>query len=268
MSNTRKIIHKDPEYRKLQSKRRKEYLAAHPEALDSISGENSSNRRPEVRKKISESMKRYRAENPDANPAKRLSVRKKISDSVKLYHTTHPDFRYSVQNPERAKKCSNSLKLYYSMHSGPINSGYGKGGHVERFYDRKVVWLRSSYEIRFAGILSSLKIEWEYEKHFHIESLNTTYRPDFYLYKYDLLIEVKGWWWPGSKQKIIEFNNQYPNSNLIILYKNDLELLEYELFCYAPIDLRMFGINIVDQIALWNEEKLKNQVNETSDQKL
>lgn len=262
MSNTHKIINKDPEYRKLQSKKRKEYLAVHPEALDRISGENSSNRRPEVRKKISLSMKRYRAENPDKNPAKRLSVRKNISDSLKLYYRTHPDFQNSMKTPEHAKKCSDSLKLYYLTHSGPISSGYGKGGHVNRFYDGKVVWLRSSYEIRFTGILSSLKIKWEYEKSFHIESLNTTYRPDFYLPEYDLLIEVKGWWWPGSKQKIIEFNKQYPNNNLIIIYENDLELLEYELFCSAPIDLYRFGITIADQIALWNEEKLKNQVDE------
>lgn len=121
---------------------------------------------------------------------------------------------------ERCQSCATKyhLKVHKHPNFGKIfkNSGWrGKGSYY------KNIWMRSSYEIKYAEYLDKNKIKWQYEsKAFDLG--RTTYRPDFYLPEQDLWIEVKGWFTKKSKQKINLFKKLYPKINLKILQKNEL----------------------------------------------
>lgn len=98
-------------------------------------------------------------------------------------------------------------------------------GERKPFY-RKVKYkktvLRSYYELSFAQWLTLSGYKWEYEpKRFNLGK--TTYTPDFYLLKFNLYVEIKGWARTIFKKKIKLFKKLYPNINYKILYKKDLE---------------------------------------------
>jgi len=80
---------------------------------------------------------------------------------------------------------------------------------------------RSSWEVKFAVYLDGLGIKWEYEPESFKLSSGISYIPDFYLSKYDLWIELKGFSSFDGKQKMDLFEKEY-NKKLIILYKDDL----------------------------------------------
>jgi len=89
------------------------------------------------------------------------------------------------------------------------------------------VYMRSSYEQRFAAVLDSLGLEWEYEpKHFAVLNHTKTYLPDFFIPKLELYVEVKGWWRDDAKEKFDAWTAEYPQLNRVIIDKPMLELLE------------------------------------------
>ena len=230
----------------------------------------------ETRKKRSASLKRHYKEHPE--------VRIKRSASLKQAHKERPEWgrkaselfltnnpmKYSLyrqkvsakkiewwQNPDNRQLMSDLIKLDRLNRSNGAGTGSnrGKGAYVfDHRFNKK--WLRSSLEIRYSGILNSLHEKWDYEiKSFKIDSINCSYRPDFYLPDKDVWIEVKGWFDDTSKTKMIEFYKQYSNYNFLIVYVDHIKLLEHELGCYVPINLLDFGITIRDQILMWNKEE-------------
>jgi len=99
------------------------------------------------------------------------------------------------------------------------NSGWrGKGEYY------KGIWLRSSYEVKYAKYLDKNNIKWQYEpKTFDLG--NTTYTPDFHLLEKNTYIEIKGWFTDKAKNKIEIFKALYPNVDLIIFNKEKLKSL-------------------------------------------
>ena len=90
---------------------------------------------------------------------------------------------------------------------------HGRGSWYE-CKDGSKVWMRSSWEVRFAKYLDDNNIDWLYEiKKFPIHYLDKdgTYTPDFYLIKENKYIEIKGWWRDDAKVKYDSFQEQYPN---------------------------------------------------------
>lgn len=172
-------------------------------------GENNPmNRCPEVRE---EAARRFRSpENREKVTAalNRPEVLKKLSDS-----------KLGDKNP--MKLLENRIKI--SGRPAHDGSGRGKGSYFNK-KDGDIVWLRSTYETRFATILDHLNIEWKYEV--PISLYNTIWHPDFYLPTEDLFIEVKGWITADAKKKLFLVNDIYPNINLIIVELCDIELLE------------------------------------------
>ena len=85
-------------------------------------------------------------------------------------------------------------------------------------------WMRSSWEIVFAKFLDLSGYKWLYEpKAFDLGE--TTYTPDFYIPEWDLYIEIKGWWRDDAKIKFNAFKKKYPNKNIKVLRKKDLQEL-------------------------------------------
>jgi len=94
------------------------------------------------------------------------------------------------------------------------------------------VWLRSSYEYLYAKYLDENKIDWRFEERQYLLSSGASYRPDFFVYENDKLIEI------------IEVKSMYFCTSQERLDKAKLAAIEYEL-----------NIKFVTQIEL---EKLCN----------
>jgi len=91
------------------------------------------------------------------------------------------------------------------------------------------IWMRSSWELKYAQYLDSNNIEWEYEyKHFDlvVNNKEVSYTPDFYLIKENKYIEIKGYWRDDAKDKFDSFKEQYPNICIDLLMKKELKELK------------------------------------------
>lgn len=115
---------------------------------------------------------------------------------------------------------------------GKFNPNFGKPPKHGKGQYYKNIYMRSSYEIKFAKYLDKSGIKWYYEpKYFELKLDNkiTTYTPDFFLPKTKEYIEIKGWWRHNSKEKFLQFKKQYPKVMIKVLeYKEliDLKILK------------------------------------------
>ena len=48
-----------------------------------------------------------------------------------------------------------------------------------------------------------------------------SYTPDFYLLDYDILVEVKGFWWGDDKEKMRIVLETHPDKNIVIVEKDE-----------------------------------------------
>lgn len=120
---------------------------------------------------------------------------------------------------QRCKSCAQKGKR--SHRYGKI-SYHGKGGWY------KDIWMRSSYEIKYAKYLDEQNIFWEYEpKTFDLG--DETYTPDFYLPSRDLWVEVKGYWRKDAKRKFNKFKEQYPELQIVVVDKSYFQLIGVEV---------------------------------------
>lgn len=103
--------------------------------------------------------------------------------------------------------------------------------------DESKVWMRSSWEIKYAKHLDMIGTSWIYEpKAFEItyfceinkEKKQGTYRPDFLLDNGNW-VEVKGFWRKNAKPKFEAFKAQYPDEKITLLMKPELLALGIEL---------------------------------------
>ncbi len=137
-----------------------------------------------------------------------------------------------------SKKTKNLMPLSRKgKFTGKNNPMYGKPsphGKGEWFTkeDGTKVWMRSSWEIKFAKYLNKHKIGWLYEfKVFPITYLyegkmkEGNYLPDFYLPIFDKYVEVKGYWRDKSKFKFEAFKEQYPNEKIQLVMKEEMKEL-------------------------------------------
>ena len=90
-------------------------------------------------------------------------------------------------------------------------------------------YVRSSWEANIARILKFLDLEYKYEpKLFSIRdgSVSKFYRPDFYIPIIDVYVEVKGYVYIGSMEKIILFKEQYPEKQLFLVLRDEYYFLK------------------------------------------
>lgn len=117
------------------------------------------------------------------------------------------------------------------------------GGWYFNESKQKNVWLRSSWEYAYARYLDDRKIDWDCEVRSYLLIDGHYYRPDFFIYENDRLIEVieiKSTWSNGSLERIEKFDafkKEYPQINsrligqelfLIVDKKQSQALLEWK----------------------------------------
>jgi hypothetical protein len=108
---------------------------------------------------------------------------------------------------------------------GIKNGMWGKVARHSKGQYYKNVYMRSSYEIRFAKCCDKNNIKWLYEpKVFDLYEF--TYTPDFYLPERDLYIEVKGYWREDAIIKFDLFKKLCKSKNIQVIDKKLLSDLE------------------------------------------
>jgi hypothetical protein len=162
--------------------------------------------------------------------------------------------RSGEKSPNFGKPMSDETKLKLSLvpnrpsgkdhymygKPSPPRSGRGNGSYFE-LSSGSIIWLKSTYETRFAIALTQLDILWEYEtKSFELYNISP-YHPDFYLPEYNLWIEVKGYLNDKAKEKLNQFTIKYPNEKLRMVYDNDIKIIEYCIENNILVDINNIG---------------------------
>jgi hypothetical protein len=89
------------------------------------------------------------------------------------------------------------------------------------------VWMKSSYEERFAKALDAAGVTWQYEsKSFLLRALDRVYTPDFYIPALGLFVEVKGWWRDDAYEKFKACVLENPDTKFALVMGDDLESFE------------------------------------------
>jgi hypothetical protein len=97
------------------------------------------------------------------------------------------------------------------------------GDYKRRNFELNGYRFKSGFEFLYAEHLTSLGIKWSYEtKTFPLG--NTSYTPDFFLEETNEYVEVNGYFWPKSKEKVIKLEKDYGIKVKIILMADILKI--------------------------------------------
>lgn len=133
-------------------------------------------------------------------------TKKKLSKSHKILFS---NMSYEEKH-ERAMKSVITKRKYGGFKTTCNSYSRCKGGYRNDLNQ----YFRSAWEANIARLLNYYNIEWIYEsKRFNFDKEYhkvISYQPDFYLPKYDIWIEVKGWMDDKSKKRLELFEKYFP----------------------------------------------------------
>lgn len=156
---------------------------------------------------------------------KALSKKHRTSLSISLTKNPKNTGKAASEEAEilRKGKIRNSMKRH--PNGGGLREGSGRG--EKSWYESPIagkIYLRSSYELRFAKILDLQKKQWSQNTEgfeYFWEGKTHRYYPDFYLHKEECFVEVKGFKTKKDEEKWKQF--PFP---LQIVFLEDIEKLE------------------------------------------
>lgn len=125
-----------------------------------------------------------------------------------------------------AKKSKETRRQNLLSGKTTYNVPHGKRGEVDG------IWMRSTYETRFANALNASSIAWNYEPKWFELSNGKLYLPDFYIPSLDAYFEIKGWWRDDAKEKFDAFVNEYPGMRYAVVGLPQLKALEKKEITY------------------------------------
>jgi hypothetical protein len=144
--------------------------------------------------------------------------------------------RLKLSNASKGRKLSNEVKEKLSLIRSKIIEEQGKGGFKNiKWYkifniEKEEFILRGTWELKIANLLNDNNILWIRKIYLNYidNKIKRTYCPDFYLPKYNLYLEVKGYFSIKDKDKMNKVikNNKI---NLVIInskmINNEKEIL-------------------------------------------
>lgn len=160
----------------------------------------------------------------DENSKAKMKL-KRIGKKPSLGHSPNEKQRENIGNGVKKAFIANpNIRKIQLFH----NFSHKRFPYIDK--DGQIIYMRSSWEIKYAKHLDGNDVVWFYElKGFSLE-LSHTYFPDFYLPKTNTWIEIKGFFAPGAKEKIESFQKMYPSEKLIILRGDDLKRLGLDIY--------------------------------------
>lgn len=119
----------------------------------------------------------------------------------------------------RSQRVKGKKNPFYAWTDNKKYSHLGRVRGKQGYYNG--VWLRSSWEFTYAKYLDKKNIKWKYEEQLFKFKDNTTYKPDFFIYKngqLDRIVEVKCLRQPGTRiEKVKKFWKEYPKIKLELI---------------------------------------------------
>jgi hypothetical protein len=150
--------------------------------------------------------------------------------------TKEADFRVL----KNSISCSKTLKeqvekgLYIPRRMGQLardrlseKQSLNNSGGKCKWYNVNGVKVQGSWERDIALKLSEMQIEWVKPKtnkfifKYKINNKTKSYSPDFYLPKFDVYLEIKGYWWGNDRVKMKLIKEQYPTKKIVIIEKEE-----------------------------------------------
>jgi len=222
--------------------------------------ENGTKQKEKSKKKISESLKgknkgkipwnkglTKEADDRIKNYAKKISkgntgkirsqdVKNRISNTL----TGRKISKEIIQKMSKALKGKNKGKIPWNK-GKKMNKEYCrihaeaslKSAHKNKndFYRKDLGHrCRSKIEANFARFLKWLEVEYIYEYKTFILKDGRYYTPDFYLSQLDMYIELKGYMYRDSENRIKIFKESYPNIKFNLLMQNSKEWKSVEKY--------------------------------------
>lgn len=148
----------------------------------------------------------------------RADVREPMLEAIRAAHRT-PQYRDAAKQRGREAFLRDPTRFLRSYASR-------QRGHYTKL-DGTSVYLRSSYERRFAELLDARQIEWLYEpRMFALTELDCSYVPDFYIVHLDRFIEVKGHFYADALEKWHAFLTEHRGVKISLVKHDVLTKLE------------------------------------------
>ncbi len=117
---------------------------------------------------------------------------------------------------ERIRKISEKLSI--NNKGGRAKWYEVAGQNVQGTWERDIAMKFEQLNIRWIKLKTN-KDTLKYE----MNGQTRSYTPDFYLPDYDMIIEVKGFWWGDDKEKMKIVLDTYPDKNIVIVEKEEYE---------------------------------------------
>lgn len=173
------------------------------------------------------------------------SIGRKIFIEMERHMIPLNYFFYSWDKQKESKMLSD---FYGYLQPSPFWGLFGYRGKRDRSNDSRInhsgyrvdldCAFRSSWEANIARILNKKEIKWEYEKHTFEFNLSENdkyslkhYLPDFFIGN-NIIIEVKGFWEPTSRNRAKYFSQQYKQFKYCIV---DQDMYANLKSVYKPI---------------------------------
>jgi hypothetical protein len=135
------------------------------------------------------------------------------AEACRMCGSQQHTFQQHQQRVSAARRKSKKWKASILAANARRKNTVARFGQFYFGIDAKV-WMRSSWEVKFADWLDRHGIEWQYEpKKFPVGRgawRGKSYTPDFYLPRWRLWIEIKGWLRKSDEQRLQVFISKYP----------------------------------------------------------
>lgn len=148
----------------------------------------------------------------------KADVREPMIEAIRTAHRT-PEYREAAQRRGREaflRDPARFLRAYASRQRGHYTKS-----------DGSCVYLKSSYEFRFARLMDAHSVEWVYEPcAFVVAELGCGYVPDFYIEQLDMFVEVKGYFYADALKKWHAFLVEHKDIKISLVTRDILMQLE------------------------------------------
>ena len=168
----------------------------------------------EERKKISNNMKKYIAEN--GHPKGYLGKKHNQETLNKISQASKNKWQVMTKRELEKRRLKQRITKIKNGILNPMinqNNPYSRTKSGKR-KDLNNIFFRSAWEANIARYFDFIGVKWEFEpKTFIFHTIKrgcVSYLPDFYLPEEDKWIEVKGWMDAKSKTKLNRFKKYYP----------------------------------------------------------
>lgn len=168
-------------------------------------------------------------------PRQRALVRERIRHAAeKGSYRKSEEWRKDAAEKKRGQRNpmfgkSEEMKKIAMGRIGSLNGHFGKPaahGKGQWFVDRqnRRMFLKSTWELRFAEWLDELGLTWEYEPRRFVLG-DATYTPDFWIVEWDCFWEIKGWFHERHKNNVQKFREQYAGTKLVVATRAVMQLI-------------------------------------------